>query len=734
MPQQQWKTKQVMQSASQKINAAVILPQTFVVTEPNTDNKIGTSHNVVQGILPLLQLGTQDASKIPQPVLHLAIPVESGRVTQPASCSTTSVSTTEPPTETLDKESTSKRKRKPTMEAQALKANERTKLSKKQAAKKQQNSSVTQAVAVLPQTTAWILTPTGLMPVTRIQLQGPGIPGHQNQETPTNVQMVFQPPVVVNQSSCVALTNAMRPSNPTPDLPENTNISLTAGPNLGQNHRPSSVSDNHIVSSHPSSDFPSVISAAVTNMPSVPQVFPNTNVPTSITGSAAQVPPSKTAFSQNTSVTPMSSMSPLVSVSSSPIGTSQNLTASCILDTTKNVTNVSSVSAVTSTPSIPSVHPLNISGPGTNPGPQTQRMLHPVSQVVFQQPIMVSQNGSLALINTAGPCLPNVPPAAAANASRLPTESTAPTINKSLPRSSTKGSLSLINAAGPCLIKTAPPPATGNVTRVPPNSAAPNINKSLLTSSTEGPFISPAYSIIPTSAPSFTSNVTSHATLQSSFVNSPVTVNVNGLPTDNLFVNLPIGPMTTSCQILPQNVVRQVAPQDKKQTVGKAATTSNPKPKQMTFDPSLMFFEQPADVKKWVKGIGGITLPGLEDKMPYLPPFVSSISTLTTLLKRRDSLLMSAVQLLTEEHRDNSEEEAKIAAVRKMVSERFKNNQAYLLLKARFLSCFTLPALMATINPCIQSADALDQEDGMDKVKPEQFGDDQFKPSSFVWS
>ncbi|MCJ8746831.1 hypothetical protein PDJAM_G00146260 [Pangasius djambal] len=478
---QERKTKQDMQSASQTINATLILPQNFVVAQPNTDNKVGTSNNVVQGTT-LLQLGTQDVSKIPQPGLNLAKPVESGRVTQPASCPTTSVSTTGPPTETLEDTSSPRRKHKPTMKAQALMDNKRAKLAKKQAAKKQQNSNVTQTVAVLPQTTAWILTPAGLMPVAGIRIQAPGIPGNQN-------------------------------------------------------------------------------------------------------------------------------------------------------------------------------------------------------QVVFQQPIIVNQNGSLAIINTAEPCLANAPRA-----------------------------------------------ATANVSRVPTNSAVPNINKSLPTSSTEGRVICSAYSIIPTSAPSSAVNGTSHATPQSSVVNSPVTISVGGLPTDQWCVNSLTSPMTTSCQILTQTVAQQMPPQAEKQTVYRAATTSNPRPKQMTFDPSLTFFEQPDQVKNWLKGNGGITLPGLEDKMPYLPPFVSSINTLTTLLKGRDSLLKSAVQLLPEEHRDNSEEEAKIAAVRKMVSERFQTNQAYLLLKARFLSCFTLPALLATINPCTGSADAVDQEDNMDKVKPTQFEDeDQIK-------
>ncbi|KAF4074534.1 hypothetical protein AMELA_G00240340 [Ameiurus melas] len=700
-PQQQSKTKPVMQSASQEIKSTMILPQTFVVAQSNTDNKVGTSHNVVQGILPLQQLGTQEASKSPQSVQHLAVPEESERVTEPASCPTTSVSTTGPLTETLEGVHAPKRKHKPTMKAQALMDNAsakkqvRNRKLKKQAAKKQQNTAttknnITQTVAVPPNTTAWILTPAGLMPVAGIQVQSPDIPGNQSQVMPNKVQMLFHPPVIVNQSSCVALNNAVMPISPKPDLPGNNNISLTAGSNLGQNPRPSSVSDKSIDSSLHSS-----------------HVLPETNVPTSIIGS----------------INPMSSAVP---VSSSPMGTNKNRTPSCMSDATDNVPNVSSASAVTSTPSIPSVHPLNISGPGTIPGSQSQRMPHPVSQVLFQHPIIVNQNGSLALINPTGPCLiTNAPPTASANVTMVPTNSTAPNVNNNLPTSSNEGSMAL-NVAGPCLNTNSPPTATANVTRVPPNSAALNINKSHPTS-TEGCTISSAYSVISNSAPYSALNETSHATPQFGFMNSPVTVGV--LPTNQLCVNTPISSMTTS-QILPQTVAEQKAPQARQKTVRRTATTSNPRPQKITFDPSLMFLEQPAQVKNWLKGNDGISLPGLKDKLPYLPPFVTSTITLTTLLKGRDSLLKSAVQLLPEEHKDNTEEEAKIAAVRKMVSERFKTNQAYLLLKARFLSCFTLPALLATINPCTELTDALDPEDSMGKVKPKQFGDeDQLEPS-----
>ncbi|CDQ66351.1 unnamed protein product [Oncorhynchus mykiss] len=55
--------------------------------------------------------------------------------------------------------------------------------------------------------------------------------------------------------------------------------------------------------------------------------------------------------------------------------------------------------------------------------------------------------------------------------------------------------------------------------------------------------------------------------------------------------------------------------------------------------------------------------------------------------------------VLHPEEKENQEEEQQVAAVRSLVAERFIHNPGYLLLKARFLSCFTMPALLATINP-----------------------------------
>ncbi|XP_053337482.1 snRNA-activating protein complex subunit 4 [Clarias gariepinus] len=682
-PQPQKKTKQVMQPVNQKQNAAVI-PQTFA-----------TSHNVTQGILPLLQLS--DTSKNYPPVVLLAMPVNSGGATESASCPTTSASTTKPPTETVENVSAPKRKHKPTIKAQALMENKRDKLSKKKqleknksrAAAKQQKGSVPQTVTVLPQTTAWIVTPAGLMPVAGIQVQAPGISGPQN-----NLQMVFQPPVIVNPSTSVTLDDGLKLSNPAPDIPGNNIISQTSGSNRGENSRPSSVSDNTNVSSFPSSsNFPSVNSGAVAKKPGVLQALSGTNMPTSITGSVAQVTSFETACHENKPVTTTNPMSSLVRDSSSSVGASQNLTESCISDTTDSIPKVY---AATST-CVPSAHPLNISVSGTVSGPQSQ---HHVSEV---QPIIVNQNGSLAPINPSGACLiNNAPLTPTANFTRVLTNSTSPNIS----------------VAEPCLIKNATPTSTANVP--PPNSTITKIDMTVPPYSTNSPATSSSYLIIPTSASPSVLN----AIPPSSIVNSSVPISVGGHPTDQLCVNPAITPMNTNCQFPPQTMVQQMTSQAKKQPVQGEVTTPNPTPKPITFDPSLMFLEPPSQVNNWRRGMGGIILPNLKDKIPYLPPFVSSINTLTTLLKGRDSLLMSAVQLLPEEHRDSSDDEAKIAAVRKIVSERFKTNQAYLLMKARFLSCFTLPALLATINPNKESTDDLDQEDDMDKVEPKLFGDE----------
>ncbi|XP_059405248.1 snRNA-activating protein complex subunit 4 [Carassius carassius] len=136
----------------------------------------------------------------------------------------------------------------------------------------------------------------------------------------------------------------------------------------------------------------------------------------------------------------------------------------------------------------------------------------------------------------------------------------------------------------------------------------------------------------------------------------------------------------------------------------------------VSFNPHLIFPEQSSEVDDWMNGTGGIPLPHLEMSLPYLPPSAASIKTLTSLLKVKQALLAAAVNILPVEYQNYREEEAQVATIRKMIAERFASNPAYQLLKARFLSCFTLPALLATINPSVKCELPTDNNGDEDEV------------------
>lgn len=68
----------------------------------------------------------------------------------------------------------------------------------------------------------------------------------------------------------------------------------------------------------------------------------------------------------------------------------------------------------------------------------------------------------------------------------------------------------------------------------------------------------------------------------------------------------------------------------------------------LQFDPSLMFLEPQAEVHHWLSGRGGVVVPGAGVALPYLPPFVSSLSMLSALLRAKKSLTKSSLQLLSE--------------------------------------------------------------------------------------
>ncbi|XP_009300052.3 snRNA-activating protein complex subunit 4 isoform X1 [Danio rerio] len=120
----------------------------------------------------------------------------------------------------------------------------------------------------------------------------------------------------------------------------------------------------------------------------------------------------------------------------------------------------------------------------------------------------------------------------------------------------------------------------------------------------------------------------------------------------------------------------------------------------VNFDSHLIFPEKSSEVDDWMDGKGGIPLPHLDTSLPYLPPSAATIKTMTDLLRAKQPLLLAAKKVLPAQYQDECNEEVEVEAIRKVVAERFASNPAYLLCKARFLSCFTLPALLATINPC----------------------------------
>lgn len=179
------------------------------------------------------------------------------------------------------------------------------------------------------------------------------------------------------------------------------------------------------------------------------------------------------------------------------------------------------------------------------------------------------------------------------------------------------------------------------------------------------------------------------------------------------------------------------------------------KREELHFNPSLVSLEPPEAVRDWLSGRGGVAVPGMSLSLPYLPPFVSSLSTLSALLQAKKTLTASSLQLLRESSRTDpgsahapsdlpdstsdrrpaedqpsrppdppasSEQQQQVKEVCQLVAERFSSNPAYQLLKARFLSCFTVPALLATMQPITKeelSHDA-NREEEEDREEEEQ--------------
>ncbi|XP_021461045.2 snRNA-activating protein complex subunit 4 isoform X2 [Oncorhynchus mykiss] len=253
--------------------------------------------------------------------------------------------------------------------------------------------------------------------------------------------------------------------------------------------------------------------------------------------------------------------------------------------------------------------------------------------------------------------------------------------------------------------------ASSNVTHVCPSPSASSIAQGTASPSV---FSSPSASttFISNTAPRMTNPVNSmimtNPVLQTVATTGPQLNAVSPVLSvpKNTVISAPIRPQTGPPQAFVLNVPPGSLPASFPQGAFQIVQLYPPKrvppprnPEVIQFDPNLMFMEDPAKVSEWLNGKNGIALPELDVTLPYLPPFVSSLDTLSSLLKCKKTLAISAMMVLHPEEKENQEEEQQVAAVRSLVAERFIHNPGYLLLKARFLSCFTMPALLATINP-----------------------------------
>ncbi|KFW91422.1 snRNA-activating protein complex subunit 4, partial [Phalacrocorax carbo] len=125
--------------------------------------------------------------------------------------------------------------------------------------------------------------------------------------------------------------------------------------------------------------------------------------------------------------------------------------------------------------------------------------------------------------------------------------------------------------------------------------------------------------------------------------------------------------------------------------------TSSAEKNQLDF--SLISLEDEGLVKEWLTGKQGVRVPSLQTRLPYLPPFLCNLKTLSKLLLQKAALEEQAACLLPSDANQDEGTGVDLHAIRELVQQKLGDNPAYLLLKARFLAAFTLPAVLATLPP-----------------------------------
>ncbi|NXX46728.1 SNPC4 protein, partial [Tricholaema leucomelas] len=126
-------------------------------------------------------------------------------------------------------------------------------------------------------------------------------------------------------------------------------------------------------------------------------------------------------------------------------------------------------------------------------------------------------------------------------------------------------------------------------------------------------------------------------------------------------------------------------------------TTSSAEKNLLDF--SLISLEAEGLVKEWLSGKQGVQIPSLQTRLPYLPPFLCNLKTLSKLLLQKAALEEQAACLLPSGASQGEGTGVDLQAIGELVQQKLGDNPAYLLLKARFLAAFTLPAVLATLPP-----------------------------------
>uniref|UniRef100_A0A2K6JX78 snRNA-activating protein complex subunit 4 n=1 Tax=Rhinopithecus bieti TaxID=61621 RepID=A0A2K6JX78_RHIBE len=122
-----------------------------------------------------------------------------------------------------------------------------------------------------------------------------------------------------------------------------------------------------------------------------------------------------------------------------------------------------------------------------------------------------------------------------------------------------------------------------------------------------------------------------------------------------------------------------------------------PGPEKGALDLGLLSQEGEVATQQWLGGQRGVRVHLLGSRLPYQPPALCSLRALSSLLLHKKALEHKAASLVAggEAERPAGALQASLGLVRGQLQD----NPAYLLLRARFLATFTLPALLATLTP-----------------------------------